>query len=1010
MARARKKAITDGSSASFKPTKKQRPKPKPIDPAPRYELRQRKTRYGDIEQTHPSSGDEKLEPKDAAPKHRRGRPKRANDNIQQFNPPSRHEGEENASVPQPNIVRSKDKDAAPKRKRGPPKPQAGHVERPHTLPDDQNTNNAPQDEPNTKAKGLGRKGKQAQPRKPNNRIEKLRNPSDKENANLGPRNKPNPKTKGAGRKRKQDQQNHTPQDLPKPKTKVFIKIPKQVDAQIDVLHPKHFKPSHGLSKYLKDKIISEEYSDGSSFDSDESQFQESFDIKDNREVFGLPTPDDVKRWKEGAYFIKSDSGLKNSRWVGGRPLGQGGFGISGLWQQCNADGRVKKQMVIKQIGGTRHMWEPEKPEEVRIMEKMKTTKIRGLVRLINYKRYHRKRIHRIYMEFCPYGDLSRLIERYRRFGRHFPEPFLWQTFFYLAEAASAMRFGPSERNDEWDYNKEIVHRDIKPPNIFLGGENKHTGLPFYPTAKMGDFGLAIETNISDPQNPHDYAGCGTANYMAPEQQPLHERERKAERQGKRLIRHILSPTNVFAIGATMFELVTLERADHWFDETGGLGALSSQVMLNANNSAYSDQLIELIVGCMNAEPADRIEVEELHAQIKRHRDLIAKDYGSREPRNNDRLYYKGNEINDMPAGDFIPLVGKIERPNLAEPLDFIDPSLSPVRFPDLGPAAYDNKEDGPEQVFRKGDDADEPFEIYNEEGEESRPSHIRSSEAEFAKWLGRPRTKRAEVNQVEKGASKRPAKPQALGQHVSKVCRRPLSFGMTDDSREGDIGDAENGVGEEEGANQNVRPYAGTGGDDIASDDLEVEDAGEDADGEGSLLGWAGAAMKRLFSNQNPPNGKNPSDQHESNAQQHQQNKQKGNRHDSRINPTPSWSQITNHSKQRGNQHDSRINPTPSWSPLTTPSHSLPSSQPPHTGNYRLKRSHHLPQNISLETSSPSSDIQASQRLSGTEKEEEEEDLHDDGNDRRKRSRMEGNEEVVAETHSAPSTVSLKWL
>ena len=88
------------------------------------------------------------------------------------------------------------------------------------------------------------------------------------------------------------------------------------------------------------------------------------------------------------------------------------------------------------------------------------------------------------MEFCPYGDLLTLIERYRRFGyvndrrlhnifsnrcdrKYFPEHFLWETFFYLAEAALAMRFGPSERNDEWDYDKEIVHRDIKPPNSML---------------------------------------------------------------------------------------------------------------------------------------------------------------------------------------------------------------------------------------------------------------------------------------------------------------------------------------------------------------------------------------------------------------------------------------------------------------------------------------------------------------------------------------------------------------
>ena len=107
MARPRKKAIADGSSASFKPTMKQQLRPKPLDPAPRYELRQRKTRYCDIEKPHASSDDEKLEPKDATPKHRRGRPRRAKDNIQQFNILARDETEKIASVPAPDIVSSK---------------------------------------------------------------------------------------------------------------------------------------------------------------------------------------------------------------------------------------------------------------------------------------------------------------------------------------------------------------------------------------------------------------------------------------------------------------------------------------------------------------------------------------------------------------------------------------------------------------------------------------------------------------------------------------------------------------------------------------------------------------------------------------------------------------------------------------------------------------------------------------------------------------------------------------
>ena len=428
-----------------------------------------------------------------------------------------------------------------------------------------------------------------------------------------------------------------------------------------------------------------------------------------------------------------------------------------------------------------------------------------------------------------------------------------------------------------------------------------------------------------------------------EQQSLQERDRRAEREGKRPTRHILSPTNVFAIGATMFQLVTLERADHWFDENRGLGALGSQAMHNANKSAYSRQLIGLIVDCMNAEPADRIDVKKLHLEIKRHRDLIAKNYGSREPKNNDRLYYKGNEVNEMSRGKFIPLLEKIERPDISEPLDFMDPSLSPVRFPDLGPAAYKIEEDGPEQVFRQGNDADEPFEIYDEGGRETRPSHIRTSEAEFAKWLGRSRTKSTEMNRLGRGALKRPAEPPP------KVGRKPPPIDLTDDDREGDIEDAENGIGEEESAKHDLSPYAGTGGDDRVRKVLEGEDAGEDAENEESLLGWASAAMRRLFDNQNARNGNGHGDQQEGNAQEHQQNKQKG------------------------DQYDSRIRSTPLYSPIT--GRSLPSSEPPHTGHYRLKLARAAPQNLSL---------------------------------RRERIRVGDNQEVVAETPAPSKSLSLE--
>ena len=80
---------------------------------------------------------------------------------------------------------------------------------------------------------------------------------------------------------------------------------------------------------------------------------------------------------------------------------------------------------------------------------------------------------------------------------------------------------------------EIVHRDIKARNgkknphraphwddspiksVFLGYENADKGFPFYPVAKLGDFGLATMTNRDDPKNPAEYRGWGTPGYIAP---------------------------------------------------------------------------------------------------------------------------------------------------------------------------------------------------------------------------------------------------------------------------------------------------------------------------------------------------------------------------------------------------------------------------------------------------------------------------------------------------------------
>ena len=67
---------------------------------------------------------------------------------------------------------------------------------------------------------------------------------------------------------------------------------------------------------------------------------EDYDARTDQSVLGPPRREDVLRWgSEIAQFIRSESGLEE-RWVGRRPLGQGGYGTAGVWEKRDSNGRV----------------------------------------------------------------------------------------------------------------------------------------------------------------------------------------------------------------------------------------------------------------------------------------------------------------------------------------------------------------------------------------------------------------------------------------------------------------------------------------------------------------------------------------------------------------------------------------------------------------------------------------------------------------------------------------------
>lgn len=89
-------------------------------------------------------------------------------------------------------------------------------------------------------------------------------------------------------------------------------------------------------------------------------------------------------------------------------------------------------------------------------------------------------------------------------GREVPEPLVWKWFEDLAKACVLMEKGkdlPSDATSRLSGQHTIVHRDIKPPNIFLDLPSTEDGeWPGYPVATLGDFGKSSLVSMGSKQH------------------------------------------------------------------------------------------------------------------------------------------------------------------------------------------------------------------------------------------------------------------------------------------------------------------------------------------------------------------------------------------------------------------------------------------------------------------------------------------------------------------------------
>ncbi|KAL0235448.1 hypothetical protein GEMRC1_002030 [Eukaryota sp. GEM-RC1] len=180
----------------------------------------------------------------------------------------------------------------------------------------------------------------------------------------------------------------------------------------------------------------------------------------------------------------------------------------------------------------------------------------------------------IVMEYCEGGDLAGLIKRCSRERTIITEPVIWKIMSQLVSAIHACHTNKSG---------SIVHRDIKPGNIFLDIDK---------FVKIGDFGLArvlgeysvARTNV------------GTPLYMSPEQIQSCP---------------YTSSCDVWALGCVIYELMSLVppftghsvQSLHRLILTGKYPPLSRK---------YSSSLRELVEQMLTVDPNKRLTIQRLY--------------------------------------------------------------------------------------------------------------------------------------------------------------------------------------------------------------------------------------------------------------------------------------------------------------------------------------------------------------------------------------------------------------
>ncbi|KAL1924584.1 uncharacterized protein VTP21DRAFT_4238 [Calcarisporiella thermophila] len=246
-------------------------------------------------------------------------------------------------------------------------------------------------------------------------------------------------------------------------------------------------------------------------------------------------------------------------------IGTGSFGLIRKIRR-KSDNKIlaRKELSFRQ------MTDKERQQLVSEVNILRELRHPNIVRY--YERFVDKERGYIYiiMEYCGGGDLAAVIRRAKKEGKFISEDVIWQLFTQIIMALHECHTPKAERSI-------ILHRDLKPDNVFLDSNN---------SVKLGDFGLS---RVLGPDREFAVTYVGTPYYMSPEL--INESSYNTK-------------SDIWALGCLLFEMCALD-PPFKAKSQAQLAARIKQASIPLLPPQYSQELGRVIKSMLQLNPAKR---------------------------------------------------------------------------------------------------------------------------------------------------------------------------------------------------------------------------------------------------------------------------------------------------------------------------------------------------------------------------------------------------------------------